>query len=96
MIWLVKPYRPFFSLYGGVINVNWINQVRKCSCPHFPLCYRSSQGGRNDGGAGSVDGFQGRIFILFLLALSLMRNRFGYFKISPYLNLLLLFSSPLA
>lgn len=44
---------------------------------------------------GSGDGFQGRIFILFLLALSLMRNRFRYFKISPYLNLLP-FSSPLA
>lgn len=63
-------------------------QVSLASCP--------PRTGRNDGGAGSRDGFQGRIFILFLLALSLMRNRLGYFKISPYLNLLLPFSSPLA
>lgn len=40
------------------------------------------------------DGGALRIFILFLFALSLMRNRFGYFKISPYLNLLLPFSPP--
>lgn len=36
-----------------------------------------------------IDGFQGRIFVLFLLTLPQMRNRCCYFKTSPYLNLLL-------
>lgn len=50
--------------------------------------------GRNDGRWGYTDGFQGRKFILFLLTPSQMRNRYCYFKTSPYLNHLLPFPTP--
>lgn len=71
-----------------------VEQVKKCSYSFFPPrstisfhVARKERGGvcwRNDG-------FQGRIFVLFLLTVPRMRNRCCYFKISPYLNLLLPF-----
>lgn len=52
----------------------------------FPRCDE-----REGGVCWRNDGFQGRIFVLFLLTVPRMRNRCCYFKISPYLNLLLPF-----
>lgn len=52
----------------------------------FPRCEE-----REGGVCWRNDGFQGRIFVLFLLTVPRMRNRCCYFKISPYLNLLLPF-----
>lgn len=46
-------------------------------------------------GRRGTGGFQGRIFVLLLLTLPQMRNRYCYFKMGPYLNLLLPFSPPL-
>lgn len=59
--------------------------MEKCPCSFFPFYYPSPRWKR----WGCIDGFQGRIFVLFLLTLPQMRNRYCYFKTSPYLNLLL-------
>lgn len=75
------------SLYERAYDVKRIEQVKKCS--FFLLSVLEDVWGR-------ADGFQDRIFVLFLLTLPQMRNSYSYFKIGLYLNLLLRFSSPLA
>lgn len=70
-----------------------LNGANRCKNTLFsPLLSLSMMGEMRVG----IDGFQDRIFVLFLLTLPQMRNRYCYFKIGPYLNLLLPFPpSPL-
>ena len=96
IIHIIKHYTGIILLYE-CYECLMVEQVKKCSCSFFsPLALLSLSTLRGKKGeVGSVGGmmvFQGRIFVLFLLTVPRMRNRYCYFKISPYLNLLLPFS----
>ena len=96
IIHIIKHYTGIILLYE-CYECLMVEQVKKCSCSFFsPLALLSLstlQGKKGEvGSVGGMMVFQGRIFVLFLLTVPRMRNRYCYFKISPYLNLLLPFS----